>query len=155
MLEILEEFWYVFFLAMVPVAELRGAIPAGIAMGLDPWLVYVVAVLGNVLPVPFLMLFVRQVLGWMKRRGGTLTRIVTALERKADRGAELFYRYELLGLCILVAVPLPGTGAWTGALVASMLRLRLKAALPAISLGVLIAGGIVLGISCGVSFVLM
>lgn len=155
MLEILEEYWYVFFLAMVPVAELRGAIPAGIAMGLDPWLVYVVAVLGNMLPVPFLMLFVRQVLGWMKRRGGTLTRIVKALERKADRGAELFYRYELLGLCILVAVPLPGTGAWTGALVASMLRLRLKAALPAISLGVLIAGGIVLGISCGVSFVLM
>ena len=155
MLEILEEYWYVFFLAMVPVAELRGAIPAGIALGLDPWLVYVVAVLGNMLPVPFLMLFVRQVLGWMKRRGGTLTRIVTALERKADRGSELFYRYELLGLCILVAVPLPGTGAWTGALVASMLRLRLKAALPAISLGVLIAGGIVLGISCGVSFVLM
>ena len=155
MLEILEEYWYVFFLAMVPVAELRGAIPAGIALGLDPWLVYVVAVLGNMLPVPFLMLFVRQVLGWMKRRGGTLTRIVTALERKADRGAEHFYRNELLGLCILVAVPLPGTGAWTGALVASMLRLRLKAALPAISLGVLIAGGIVLGISCGVSFVLM
>ena len=155
MLEILEEYWYVFFLAMAPVAELRGAIPAGIALGLDPWLVYVVAVLGNMLPVPFLMLFVRQVLGWMKRRGGTLTRIVTALERKADRGAELFSRYELLGLCILVAVPLPGTGAWTGALVASMLRLRLKAALPAISLGVLIAGGIVLGISCGVSFVLM
>ena len=87
MLEILEEYWYVFFLAMVPVAELRGAIPAGIDLGLDPWLVYVVAVLGNMLPVPFLMLFVRQVLGWMKRRGGSLTRIVTALERKADRGA--------------------------------------------------------------------
>ena len=155
MWEIFAEYWYVFFLAMVPVAELRGAIPAGIAMGLEPSLVYAVAVLGNLLPVPFLMLFVRQVLSWMKRRGGKLTKIVMAVERKADRGAALFYRYELLGLCILVAVPLPGTGAWTGALVASMLRLRLKAALPAISLGVLIAGGIVLGISCGVSFVLM
>lgn len=154
MWEILAEYWYVFFLAMVPVAELRGAIPAGIAMDLEPHLVYLIAVLGNLLPVPFLMLFVRQILNWMKRRGGSLTKIVTAVERKADRGAELFYRYELLGLCILVAVPLPGTGAWTGALVASMLRLRLKAALPTISLGVMIAGGIVLAISCGVNFVL-
>lgn len=154
MWEILAEYWYVFFLAMVPVAELRGAIPAGIAMDLEPHLVYLIAVLGNLLPVPFLMLFVRQILNWMKRRGGSLTKIVTAVERKADRGAELFYRYELLGLCILVAVPLPGTGAWTGALVASMLRLRLKAALPTILLGVMIAGGIVLAISCGVNFVL-
>ena len=149
MLEILEEYWYVFFLAMVPVAELRGAIPAGIALGLDPWLVYVVAVLGNMLPVPFLMLFVRQVLGWMKRRGGTLTRIVTALERKADRGAELFYRYELLGLCILVAVPLPGTGAWTGSLIAAILQLNCRKAMPAIFAGIAPAGVIMSLASAG------
>ena len=73
------------------------------------------------------------------------------MERKADRGAELFYRYELLGLCLLVAVPLPGTGAWTGALVAAMLRLRMKNAVPVIAVGVCLAGVLVLMLSHGIS----
>ena len=100
------------------------------------------------------ILSIRQIMMWMKRREGFLRRVVVFLERKADKDSKMFYRYELLGLCILVAIPLPGTGAWTGALVASVLRLRLKTAFPAIALGVVIAGVLVLVLSCGVSFVL-
>ena len=138
-------------MAMVPVAELRASIPAGIAMGLHPFWVAVVSILGNLVPVPFLILFLRRILQWMKGWGGVFERFVCWLERKADRGAKLFYKYELMGLCLLVAVPIPGTGAWTGALVAAMLNLRMKTALPAISGGVCVAACIVSAISLGVS----
>lgn len=142
-----------FFLSMVPVVELRGAIPMGIAMGIPPGVTWLVSVAGNMVPVPFIILFIRRIFMWMKRRGGTMSRIVSRMEKKADRGADLFYRYELLGLCILVAIPLPGTGAWTGALVAAMLRMRMRSAVPAIGLGVCIAGAIMLTLSCGVDFI--
>lgn len=142
-----------FFLSMVPVVELRGAIPVGIAMGISPGAAWLVSVAGNMVPVPFIILFIRKIFVWMKQRGGTMSRVVSRMEGKADRGADLFYRYELLGLCILVAIPLPGTGAWTGALVAAMLRLRMRSAVPAIGLGVCIAGAIMLTLSCGVEFI--
>lgn len=87
----------------------------------------------------------------MKRRGGFAANIVHRMETKAAKGAELFYKYEVLGLFILVAIPLPGTGAWTGALVAAMLRLRMKVAIPAVGLGVCAAGIAVLALSYGVS----
>ena len=105
-----------FLISLLPVVELRGGIPYGISQGLDPWLAFAASALGNMLPVPFLLLFVRKILHWMMRKS------------------------ELVGLCILVAVPLPGTGAWTGALVAALMEMRLKRALPAIYAGVLIAG---------------
>lgn len=144
----------VFLMSMIPVAELRAAIPAGIAMGLSPLPVALVSIAGNLLPVPFIILFVRRILQWMKGWGGIFERFVCWLERKAERGAELFYRYELAGLCLLVAVPLPGTGAWTGALVAAMLDLRLKTAIPAISCGVCIAAAIVTALTLGVTTVI-
>ena len=151
MTEIIKDYGIVFLVSMAPLAELRGAIPLGIAMGLDPWGVWLASVLGNMVPVPFIILFIRQIFRWMKERGGRLAALVERMERKADRGAELFYRYELLGLCLLVAVPLPGTGAWTGALVAAMLRLRMKNAVPAIAVGVCLAGVLVLMLSHGIS----
>ena len=150
MIELFNEYGIVFLVAMTPLAELRGAIPLGVAMGLDPWLVWLTSVIGNMVPVPFIILFIRRIFQWMKRRAGRLAKVVCRLEEKADRNAELFYRYELLGLCILVAIPLPGTGAWTGALVAAMLRLRLKAAIPTITLGVCLAGLLVMVVSYGV-----
>lgn len=153
MLSLLHTYGVVFFVAMVPVAELRGAIPAGIAMGLEPWAVWLVSVIGNMVPVPLIILFIRMIFRWFKRMGGIFARIVIWLEAKAARKASLLYRYELLGLLLLVAVPLPGTGAWTGALVAAMLNIRLKMAVPVILLGVCIAGIVMLALSCGVSFV--
>ena len=153
MTAVLKKYLMIFLVSMVPVAELRGAIPRGIAQDLKPALVWLVCVIGNMIPVPFIMLFIRAIFKWMKKHGGWMEKIVIKMEHKAERGAEMFYKYELLGLFILVAIPLPGTGAWTGALVAAMLRLRMKAAVPAIFFGVCVAGIAMLAISCGVSFV--
>ena len=151
MSETIRQYLMVLLTAMIPVAELRAAVPAGIAMDLQPWRVLAVSVVGNLIPVPFIILFIRRILLWLKKWGGAAKKAALWAEQKADRAAELFYRYELLGLFILVAIPLPGTGAWTGALVAAMLRVRMKAALPVIAAGVLAAGVIVLCLSCGVS----
>lgn len=131
-----------FFISMIPVIELRGAIPYGIAHGLEPWLACAVSMLGNMLPVPFILLFIRKVLRWMKRYP-RLGRIAEKLENRAAHKSGRVRKSELVGLCILVAIPLPGTGAWTGALVAALMEMRLKRALPTILLGVLIAGVVV------------
>ena len=142
-MSLIEQFLSVFGLAMVPVFELRGAIPVGVAAGLPFWTVFLTAFLGNLLPVPFLILFTRLVFEWLRTKSALLERFVSRLERKAASKEDLLKKYELLGLCILVAIPLPGTGAWTGSLVAAVFDIRLKHAFPAIALGVLIAGIIV------------
>ena len=128
-----------FLISMVPVIELRGAIPYGMAQGLAPWLACAVSVVGNMLPVPFILLFVRRVLHWMKRYP-RLGRIAEKLERRAANRSGRVRKSEVIGLCLLVAIPLPGTGAWTGALVAALMEMRLKRALPTILLGVVLAG---------------
>lgn len=133
---------FTFLLSMVPVVELRGAIPYAIGVGIEPWLACVLAALGNMVPVPFILLFIRQIFAWMKRYE-KLGRIVHWLEKRAASKSETVKKYELVGLCILVAIPLPGTGAWTGALVAAMMEMRMKRALPTILIGVVIAGIIV------------
>lgn len=144
------DFISTFLVAILPIVELRGAIPAGIAMGLTPLACFVAAVLGNMLPVPFIILLTRRVFAWLKRRGGTLGRAVLWLETRAHNKSDLVIKYRSIGLCLLVAVPLPGTGAWTGALVAAILDMPLRSALPTILLGVMIAGIIVLGLTMGV-----
>ncbi len=128
-----------FLMAMAPVVELRGAIPYGVAAGLPLWTAYWLAVVGNLLPVPIIMLLVRQVFAWL-RRGAWWGPKIAALERRAHLKGRIVTKYRLPGLILLVAIPLPGTGAWTGALVATLLDIRMKAALPAITVGVLIAG---------------
>lgn len=136
---------------MVPVFELRGAIPVGVAAGLPFWIVFITAILGNLLPVPFLILFTRRVFEWLRKKSTFLERLVSRLEKKAAAKEDLLKKYELLGLCILVAIPLPGTGAWTGSLVAAVFDIRLKHAFPAIALGVLIAAVIVSVVTYGVT----
>lgn len=131
-----------FLISMVPVIELRGAIPYGIAHDLQPWLACMVSIAGNLLPVPFILLFIRKILQWMKRYP-RLRRVAEALERRASNKSGRVRKSELVGLCILVAIPLPGTGAWTGALVAALMEMRMKRALPTIFLGVVLAGIIV------------
>lgn len=153
-MSLIEQFLSVFGLAMVPVFELRGAIPVGVAAGLPFWTVFLTAFLGNLLPVPFLILFTRRVFEWLRTKSALLERFVSRLERKAASKEDLLKKYELLGLCILVAIPLPGTGAWTGSLVAAVFDIRLKHAFPAIALGVLIAGIIVSAVTYGVTIFL-
>ena len=150
MMGLLKTYGLVFALSMVPVIELRGAIPTGMAMGLNPYMVFFAALIGNMLPVPFIILFIRRIFGWMHRLGGVPEKVAVFMEAKADRAAKLCYKYALLGLFLLVAIPIPGTGAWTGALVAALLQLRFKTAIPAILLGVIAAGLVVTMASCGV-----
>ncbi len=137
------------FIGMLPVLEIRGAIPVGVAAGLDPWSAFFVGFVGNMLPVPFLILLTRKMIEWMKKHH-ILDKLTSFLERKGSQKAQTVQKYSFWGLFILVAIPLPGTGAWTGALVASLLDMRLKRALPAIAMGVIVAGLIVLLATYGV-----
>ena len=135
--------------AMLPILEIRGAIPVGVASGLDPWLAFAVGFVGNMLPIPILILLTRKVIEWLKKHN-MLVKLTAWLENKGSKGAQKVQKYSFWGLFILVAIPLPGTGAWTGALVASLLDMRLKRALPAIAMGVAVAGLIVLLVTYGV-----
>lgn len=136
-------------MAAVPVLELRGAIPFGLAFGLPPGLVFLLAVVGNMLPMPFILFYLRAVLRWLRRRPWWGKKI-DWLESRAHLKGRMVRKYRVLGLVILVAIPLPGTGAWTGALVATIFRLPIRRALLSILAGVLVAGGIVTAVSCGV-----
>ncbi|MGL4483842.1 MAG: COG2426 family protein [Anaerovoracaceae bacterium] len=137
------------FMSMLPIIELRGGIPYGVGLGLPIWEAFLAAFLGNILPVPFILIFLRNTFNWLRTFDKTKG-LVERLERKAHLNGQKVEKYRLLGLFILVAIPLPGTGAWTGALVASVLDVRIKAALPVIALGVLTAGLVVLFVTNGV-----
>ena len=141
--------WMTFLISMVPVLELRGAIPVGVAGGLTPLAALAIAVVGNLLPVPILILFTRRVFRWLKSKA-LFHAMVEKLEARAARKSRVVLRYAWLGLFILVAIPLPGTGAWTGALVAALLDMRLKNSVPCIFLGVCIAATIMTLITFGV-----
>ena len=120
-------------ISMVPVIELRGALPIATANGLNFWAAIVVS----------------KIFDWMKRHSKALGRLVARFEARAAKKSGTVEKYEFWGLVVLVAIPLPGTGAWTGALVAAMLDMRVRKAFPAIACGVLIAGAIVAFVTYG------
>lgn len=138
-----------FAMSMLPVVELRGGIPFGVALGLQTWQAMLVSILGNMVPVPFIILFVRKVFEWMRNKSARLERLVSRLEARAEGKWKKVQRYETIGLLILVAIPLPGTGAWTGALVAALCNMRLKRAFWPILIGVIIAGILITGLTYG------
>lgn len=138
----------VFGMSMLPVIELRGSIIAGAAMDLPWWINYAVSVVGNLLPVPFILLFIRGILHWMKGVKG-LCKIALWLEKKAQKHSVKVMKYATFGLFLFVAIPIPGTGAWTGALVASLFDMRMKYSLVSIACGVLCAGVIMICASYG------
>ena len=138
-----------FFVSMLPIVELRGAIPLGVSLGLNPLLCLGVSLVGNMVPIPFIIIFIRRILDWMKTKSHRLARFAERLEKKAYSKGDLLYKGEIIGLILIVAVPLPGTGAWTGSLIAALLNIRLKAAIPAIAAGVIIAGLLVVGLTYG------
>ena len=141
-------------ISMVPVVELRGAIPAAVIAGLDIRIALPVAIVGNLIPVPFIIVFIRKIFKWLQAKSQRLGSLVRRLEAKADAKKSQVLKYEFWGLMILVAIPLPGTGAWTGALVAAMLDMQLKRAFPAIAVGVAVAGLIVTIATYGVSMLI-
>ena len=144
----IREILLTFGTAMVPVLELRGAIPVGVAAGLHPVMACVVAIAGNLVPVPFIMLLVRRIFNWLRKIPFFGTKIEW-LERRAHLKGRVVRKYRLPGLVVLVGIPLPGTGAWTGALVAALLDIRMRHALPAILLGLIIAGIITTAVTVG------
>ena len=143
-LEIVGKELCVFFCSMLPVIELRGAIPMAFALGLPWWQAYLISVLGNLLPVPFILLLINLVIKWMSSSKVTFfNKIANFLLKKVEKNRERIEKYSFWGLFLFVAIPLPMTGAWTGSLVAAVVGVKpLKAFLLAL-LGVLLAGVIV------------
>ena len=142
-----------FLVAMVPVVELRGAIPIGVGLGVPVVTAYILAVIGNIVPVPFIYLFARKFLRWGKNKKiiGKFCRF--CLKKGASGGKKLQAKANagiFLALFAFVAIPLPGTGAWTGTLAASILKLDFKKSVIAVMLGVLVAGIIMGAASAGI-----
>ncbi len=134
----------VFFVSMVPIVELRGAIPIAESLKLDIFLYYPISIIGNMLPVPIIYLFARKVLLWGKDKK-VIGKFFTWCLQKGEKGGEKLKESAgnkgiFLALMIFVGIPLPGTGAWTGTLAASFLNLDFKTSICAVSLGVVLAG---------------
>lgn len=138
-----------FLISMVPIVELRGALPIATGAGLDWRIAIPVAVVGNMLPVPFIIVFIKKIFALMRKMSNKLDKFVTKMENKAFSKRDVIDKYGPWGLYLFVAIPLPGTGAWTGSLIAAMLDIPLKKAFPAVALGVISAGIIVSFISYG------
>ena len=151
----LTNYLYVFFISMVPLIELRGAIPVGVGLGLPLWSVYIIAIIGNMLPVPFIFFFARKVLEWGADKP-VIGKFFSWCLNKGHKGGEKLKakagRGLFWALLLFVGIPVPGTGAWTGTLAASLLDMDFKDSVLACMGGVLLAGCImgvlsVLGVS--------
>ena len=152
--------------SMIPIIELRGAIPLGAGISeiewiseifnisagdtLPWWQNYIISVVGNMIPVPFILVFIKSILNRMKKGPEFFSRIALWLEEKANKHSARFQKSESLALMLFVGIPLPGTGAWTGALIASLFGIRMKYSLPSIFAGVLLAGAIMTFASYGI-----
>ncbi len=153
-LETVGEELCVFFCSMIPIIELRGAIPMGAVLGLPWWLTYLLSVAGNILPVPIILLFVKSVLTWMgKCKVKFFNKIAEFLNKKVEKRREKIEKYSFWGVCLFVAIPLPATGAWTGSLVAAMIDMKFWKALLSCLIGVMIAGVVMTIISYGAAFI--
>ncbi len=138
----------VFLISLLPIVELRGAIPYGVALGVDWSTVYILGVLGNILPVPFIILFFRPVIEYLEKTK-LFGKFASKFKKKTSSKIKDVTKYKMLGLLLFVAIPLPGTGAWTGAAIAALMKMRLKHSFPMIVAGVMIAGILMMGISYG------
>ena len=136
-------------ISMVPVIELRGAIPIAVANGLELHIAIIASIIGNMIPVPFIILFMRKIFDWLRKKSARWDRLVTKMEKRAEKKAEVVRKSTFWGLAFFVGIPLPGTGAWTGAMIAAVLQMPLKRAIPSIAIGVLMAGLIVSFITYG------
>jgi uncharacterized membrane protein len=141
---------YAFLISMVPVIELRVGLPLAIAKGLPLYLALPACILGNMVPVPFIIIFIKKIFAWLRRHWPWMDRVVTAMEKRADNKSDTVKKYGPWGLLLFVAIPAPGTGAWTGALIAALMDMKLKQAVPIIFIGVCIAAAIMTAATLGV-----
>ncbi len=140
---------WTFLISMIPVVELRGGLPFGITSGLPFPLAFFASVLGNMLPVPFIIVFIRKIFTWLRAHWPWMNNVVAILEKRAESKSEPIEKYGKWGLLLFVAIPAPGTGAWTGALIAALMNMRIKQAVPVIFIGVCIAGIIMSAVTFG------
>ncbi len=139
---------YIFIIAATPVLELRGSVPLALTLGLSWQEAFIISFIGNMIPVPIVIVVGRHLINLFKKID-LFNKLAHKLENRFLKKRDVVIKYSTLGLALIVAIPLPGTGAYTGAFLASLLDLRMKYALPSIALGVLIADIIVTGIAYG------
>lgn len=137
-----------FIVSMLPILELRGGLVAAKLLDVEFVKAFIICFVGNMLPIPFILFFIRRIFNFLKKFKKT-EKIIQKLEMRSVRKADNVRKYRLWGLFLFVAIPLPGTGAWTGALIADLFDIRVKHSLPVIAAGVLVAGLIVSALSYG------
>ena len=139
----------IFLVSMIPILELRGGLIVASLLQVDMWTAIPICIIGNIIPVPFILLLITRIFALLKKTK-TFNGVVTSLENRAMKKSTKLERGEFVGLMLFVGIPLPGTGAWTGSLIAALLGIPLKKAVPAILLGIGIATVIMCLISYGV-----
>ena len=144
-----------FFISMLPVGELRLGLPYGIALGLEYPLALMASLLGNMVPVPFIIVYIKRIFEWLRKHFPRMDALISGLEKRAHLKGETVEKYGHWGLLLFVAIPLPGTGAWTGALIAALLNIRTSKAVPVILIGICIAAAIMTLITYGVIHVVL
>ena len=139
----------VFIISLMPILELRGGLIAAALLGLSPLKSYIICIIGNILPVPFILLLINKILSWM-RTSRHFSKIANWLDKKVEKHKGQIEKYGYLGVILFVGIPLPGTGAWTGSLIASVLEMNRKKTFLAVCIGVLMASIIMMILSFGV-----
>ena len=143
----------VFIISLFPILECRGGLIAASLLGVNFWLALLISVIGNLLPIPFIFLFIEKIFELLKKTKH-LGKLIIKIENKAMSKSDKITKYKKFGLLLFVGIPLPGTGAWTGALIAVLLKLNLKDSVISILLGVLMATGIMSVISYGIPWLI-
>lgn len=138
----------IFIISMVPILELRGGLLAASLLGVPITTAIPICIVGNIIPIPFILLFIKKIFQWMKRFS-VFRPLVEKLEKRAENKSEGFKKGEFVALMLFVGIPLPGTGAWTGSLIAALMEMDLKKATAAIFLGIIIATVIMSIVSYG------
>lgn len=136
--------------AALPIIELRGAIPVGISLGLSPIHAASIAFIGSLIPVPFILFTIRPIFNYLKTTKLFKNMVHKITEKSINNNSGKIQKYGVWGLILIVAIPLPGTGVWSGSLIAALMNMRFKWAFPAILVGNLIAGIFIMGLSTGV-----
>lgn len=141
----------VFIISLMPILELRGGLIAASLLNMSPVTSYIISIIGNVIPVPFILLLITKILAWMKKSKVSLfNKIANWLDEKVEKHKGQIEKYGYLGVVLFVGIPLPGTGAWTGSLIASVLELDRKKTFVAVMIGILMASVIMMLLSFGV-----
>lgn len=141
----------VFIISVLPILELRGGLLAATLLEVDPLIAYIISIIGNALPVPFILFFIKKILDWMRNsKVKFFNKIAKFLDEKVEKNKHQIEKYGYLGLLIFVGVPLPGTGAWTGCLIAAVLDMDRKKSFVSILCGILMASIIMMVLSYGI-----